>query len=337
MNSYGGDRVRVVGDTILLSCRTPKGWTGRVERSLNQTEFPGTAVLWDDAMYEVIKVEPIPAGVRYVLRAWKDSHAIRVSQRYDAESEAHRATEHRDTIVREQKRKSVNLFALVTGHLPAIVQERLASETGVLAARLTFLSLFSQWAAIFACVSVIVIRVMRQEQAPNWAIILTAYLVIEAGFRFLINWTQTRPVGSTAGVIVYILYWLLTGARAPTSPFAAPKGHAIVIPETPHDHKLADSMTMREPIATLLPVLDQQRLAERHGYDYRRSAYGMATIILIGSLLGIATSIRGGAIASLVTATILAVEQVVRLIALRNGPAPSVIGWIVRPFMRDLL
>lgn len=337
MTPYGGDRVRIVGDTILLSCRTPKGWTGRVERSLNQSEFPGTAVLWDDAMYEVIKVEPIPAGVRYVLRAWEDGHAIRVSQRYDADSEAHRAAEHRAAIVHEHKRTSVNLFALFLGHLPAIVQERIGSENGVVAARLTFVSLFSQWAAIFACVAVIVIRVMRQEQAPAWAMILAGYLFIEAMFRFLINWTQSRPIGSSAGVIAYILYWLLTGARAATSPFGAPRGHAIAIPETPEDHKLADSMTMREPIATLLPVRDQQRLAERHGYDYRRSAYGVATILLVGSLLGIATSIRGGAIASLVTAIVIAVEQVVRLIALRSGPAPSVIGWIVRPLMRDLL
>jgi hypothetical protein len=40
---------------------------------------------------------------------------------------------------------------------------------------------------------------------------------------------------------------------------------------------------------------------------------------------------------SLLAATVLAVEQIVRLIALQRGPTGSVLGFLVRPFVRDLL
>ena len=38
-----------------------------------------------------------------------------------------------------------------------------------------------------------------------------------------------------------------------------------------------------------------------------------------------------------VVAIYVAAEQIYRLIALRNGPAPSLLGFIVRPFVRKLL
>jgi len=337
MTPYGGDRVRVDGETILLSCRVPKGWRARVERALNQSEFPGTAVMWDDEFYEVIRIEPLPAGVRYTLEPWRDHHAMRVSERYDAESEAHRVAERRSATVRERKRKSVNFLALFTGHLPAIVQERLASETGVLAARLTFISLFSTWAVMLVMAWLIANRVMAERPMPNWAIVIGGYLLLESALRFLLNMTQSRPVGSTVGVVAYILYWLLTGARRETTPFEALPGHGVTIPATPDDRKLADSMTMREPLATLLPIEDQNRLQQRHGYDYRRSAYGVAAILLIFSTLGIVTSVINGAMISLVVAIAVAGEQIVRLAAFSRGPAASVIGWLVRPLLRDLL
>lgn len=337
MNAYGGDRVRADGDTIVLSSRLPKGWTARVERTLNQSEFPGTAVLWDDAFFEVIKVEPLPAGVRYTLQPWPDHHAMRVSERYDAESEARRADEWRAALARERKRRTVGALALITGHLPAVVQERLASELGILAARLTFASLLSEGLAIGALAAYVVIEVMAGRPLPIRPILIGGYLAVETLFRYMVNWTQSRPIGSAAGVLAYILYWLLTGCRKETSPFEAPAGHAITIAETPDDQKLSDAMTMREPFATLLPARDQEVLRARHGYDYRRSSTTVASILLTFAILGIVTSLRGRAFLSLIIASGIALEQIIRLTALRRGPTGSVLGWLVRPLMRNLL
>src|SRR6185436_7440513 len=137
MTSYGSDRVRVDGERIVLSSRLPKGWTARVARTLTSAEFPGTAVLWDEQYFEVVAAQSLPHGVRYTLEPWPDPHAMRVTARYDEASEAALAAEWRAAIAREKKRKTAGALALLAGHLPAIVQERLGAELGVLAARLT--------------------------------------------------------------------------------------------------------------------------------------------------------------------------------------------------------
>src|SRR5438067_1319355 len=87
MTPYGSDRARVDGERIVLSSRLPKGWTARVARTLTSAEFPGTAVLWEEQYFEVVGAEPLPAGVRYTLEPWCDHHAMRVTARYDDDSE----------------------------------------------------------------------------------------------------------------------------------------------------------------------------------------------------------------------------------------------------------
>src|SRR5436190_1388442 len=110
MTPHGSDRVRVDGERIVLSSRLPKGWTARVARTLTSAEFPGTAVLWEEQYFEVVGAEPLPAGVRYTLEPWRDHHAMRVTARYDDDSEAALAAEWRAAHARERKRKSVGAF-----------------------------------------------------------------------------------------------------------------------------------------------------------------------------------------------------------------------------------
>jgi len=337
MTPYGSDRARVDGERIVLSSRLPKGWTARVARTLRRSEFPGTAVLWEERYFEVIEARMLPqGGVEYVLEPWQEHHVMRVVQQYDEPSEAARLAEHRAQLEREKKRQSANLLALLTGHLPAVVQNSMASDLGLLPNRITFVSVLGVYVALVGVVLWIVTFMMRGAPPPVKLVLLAIYLGIENTIRFAIVYTQSRPIGSFLGLIAYTAWWLATGRRA-TSPFKVEKGLDVRISETPEERKLHDSLILREPFLTLLPAEQQARLAERYGYAYRGPATAMAVLILVFASIGVASSIHRQAVVSTLIAAALAGEQVVRLVIMRQRPMGSILGWLVRPFVRKLL
>lgn len=337
MQAYGSDRIRAGdGERLILSSRLDKGWTARIARTLTTAEFPGTAVLWEERYFEVAAIESLPqGGVRYVLEPWREHLAMRVTDRYDAESEAFRLEEQRKTVQRERGRKSANAAGLLTGHLPAHVQEELGSELGILPARLTLISIVGEYGVLFALVLFCVNRYMRNEAVPFAVFAAGFVLAVEIVIRSLINWTQSRPIGSIAGWIAYALYHAVSGRGL--SPFAVPKGMAVKITDAPPEIAARDAVTMREPLLTLLTPAEQTRAAERYGYDYKRESSAVAATILIVAAVGVASSIAMKAMISLVVAAGLAIEQIVRLAAFRRGPAGSVLRFVVRPFVRKLI
>jgi hypothetical protein len=337
MTPYGSDRVRVDGERIVLSSRLPKGWKARVAKTNTSAEFPGTAVLWDEQYFEVIAAEPLPHGVRYTLEPWPEHHAMRVTARYDADSEAALVAGWRAALGRERKRKTAGTLALLTGHLPAIVQERIGSELGVLASRMTMVSLLSELALLFLLIGYMVTEKMALGPIPAWAIVVASFLFFETALRFLVVWTQHRPAGSSLGVIAYIVYWLVSGRREDESPFARLQGHAAPITATPEERVHSDALMLREPFATLLPVADQGRLRERYGYDYQRLSAPVAAFVLTFAMLGVITAYSNRQIIPGLVALFVAGEQLVRLGAFRRGPAASVLGFLVRPLLRKLL
>ena len=337
MQAFGSDRIRQGdGEQIVISSRLSKGWTPRVEKTLTSAEFPGTAILWEERYFEVVSAEGLEqGGVRYVLEPWRDQNAMRVTDRYDAESEAVRIDEHRRTLRHESARKTANFAGIITGSLPAIVQEHLARELGIPAPRLTFISILATWVVIATTVLWCVSFTMREQPMPLVLIVPVAYLGIENSIRFLINWTQARPIGSTLGWIGYALFHFIT-ARGP-SPFAVEKGHAVKYSEAPDDVALRDSLAVREALVTLLTPEDQRRVAERYPYDYRKASRATALAILFFAAVGIVSSFIRHAAVALIVAAALAFEQVVRLAALQRGPAASVLRFVARPFVRKLL
>ena len=337
MQAFGSDRVRQGdGEQIVLSSRLSKGWIPRVEKTLTSAEFPGTAILWEERFFEVVAADELKqGGVRYLLEPWRDHHAMRVTDRYDAESEANRLEENRNALQHETARKSANTTGVFTGSLPAIVQEHLARELGILAPRLTLISILGTYvvlaALLFGCVS----YVMREEPMPLFLLAPAVYLGIENSIRFLIYWTQSRPIGSTIGWIGYALFHFITG-RGP-SPFAVEKGFAVKSSPVPDEIAKQDAFAVREAFVTLLTAADQSRVAERFGYDYKRESAAVAMVILFCAAIGIVSSYLRGAVIALIVAAALAFEQIVRLAAFRRGPAASVLRFVVRPFMRKLL
>lgn len=348
MQAHGSDRLRVTEEQrIVLSSRFDKGWTARVAKTLTSPEHPGTAVLCDDEYYEVVEANVQGhGGIRYVLAPWREEHAIRVADRYDEESEARRLAEHAAAETRRKQSAGAWFFGIFLGHLPAIVQERIGFELGLLPVRMTLLSLLLPMGVVaWIAVSTASALVGGTPHAVSpLKIILGGYFFLESAIRFLIVFSQSRPAGSGLGVLLYLLAYGLGPSERMTSPFAASKGTSTFTIPPEEDQALRDELVMKAAYATLLSPAEQRRLEARFDFDYRQHAYGITAVLLLAGIVGVASSLgtlrQGGGISaffSLLVAGGIAVEQVVRLIALRNGPAGSVFGIVVRPLMKRLL
>jgi hypothetical protein len=340
MQAYGSDRMRAEdGERVVLLSRIPKAWKPRAPKTLTTAEFPGTAVLWEERYFEVVSAEALPqGGVRYVLEPWQEMHAMRTIDHYDDAHEADRLADYRVRLARETKRKSANALALLAGHLPAGVQEEIGRELGIIATRLTIMSVLGVYAVIIALVLWIVTGVMAQNPLPLPIYIVTGYLFLETSLRFGIAWFIGKPAGSAIGIVGYLTYYYTAADRArAVSPYAREKGTIVTISETPAERAVTDALLMREALVTLLSPADQARVAARFGYDYRHQSSLIAILILFFSAIGVATSLHRGAVISTIAASILAAEQVYRLSILRSRPAGSILGIAARPFVRKLL
>lgn len=346
MQPHGSDRVRTVDDgRVILFSRYPKNWQARIAKTLTSPDHPGTAVFWGEAIYEVVAVEPQAQGeaVRYVLEPWRDECAIRVSDRYDGETEDQRYAEYRKLVAREQKRKGAVLIGFLAGHLPAPVQEEMASELGLFAHRMTMMSVVSMFVLITALIVGMAQQLVHHMPVYPSQVILTGFLVVENVVRFHLAWSQNRPIGSILGVLVYSIAYAAGWKRGMISPLRTPKGHSVYVREEAEDTKLRDAFHVREPLVTLLTPAEQARFAERFDYDYRRHSSKVAMICLVFALAGIFSSLRTlglrpglGAFLSLLCAGLIAIEQLLRLSAFKRGPAGSVLGVLARPFTNSL-
>jgi hypothetical protein len=340
VQAYGSDRVRPGdGEQFVLLSRFPKQWRPRAVKTLTTAEFPGTAVLWDEHYFEVVEVEAlVQGGVRYVLEPWREMHIMRTTDRYDAGREAERLEEWRALHSRETKRKSAKALALLTGHLPSVVQEELGRELGILPTRLTLVSAFGVYAIVIGLVLWIVSGMIEQRPKPFPIFILAGYLFAETTLRFVVAWLVGQSMGSAAGTLGYIAYYYTVADRSrAVSPFAREKGTQAPISEASEERAASDALLLREPLVTLLSPTDQARVAERFGYDYRRQSRFIAAVILAFASIGIVTSIHSGARISFLVAAGLAGEQLYRLAVLGRRPAGSVLGVLARPFVHKLL
>jgi len=350
MQPHGSDRVREREDgAIVLSCRLPKeGWQPRVPKTLTRSEHPGTAILWEDAYYEIIEMEVVANGVRYTLAPWSDAHTMRVSDAYDAESELLREAARRDVTRRNQGRKAATLLGFLTGHLPAAIQEQLAHETGINPPLLTMVSAIPEMLPAAWLIHRFVGA--RLGQSPPLAIplpivFLFLYMSLDATVRFGFAWLNSRPLGSVFGIIGYAIYYAFSRKKADRiAPLAAPRGEGTMMAEVPADVQLRDSVKVREHLITLLPRDEQQRIAARFAYDHRRIAPGVAYVILFLAILGTVSSWNNlrvgggfGALVTLASAVYLVVEQIVRLTQFGDHPAGSILGYVVRPLTRKFL
>lgn len=348
MQPYGGDRVRTAGGKILLHSNISKGWKARVAKSTIHSEFPGTAVLWDEQYFEVIAAELLPqGGVRYVLEPWRDEHTIRVFDQYDDATEAKRLDDYRRAKAQQKKSLAARLSGILLGQFPAPVQKHLENELGVTPSTMTILSCLPSLVLLGICAWITVSAKLERGPSPGLLLLwlLAIGLVLESGVRFAVAMVQGRGMGTLFGFVGYALFWLLMPNRGNwPKPFEEERGHKLFTIPPPDDVALRDSLETRGPLLTLLPKNDQLALAERYGFDYRRHAFGLAWIILACSAFGVVSSIvkvvdsgSVSALSSLIVAGALVIEQIARLAAFKHGPAGSFLSVLVRPFLRGLL
>jgi hypothetical protein len=172
-------------------------------------EHPGTAVAWEGDVFEVVAAEPLAdGGMRYALAPWREDLAIRSLERYDAPSEAARASERRRQAVEPRKRRIALLLSPLLGHLPGPVQESMEHELGVSATRMT----------VASALPLLVLGVLgafggfaravggSPEPLPEPPLPLSIYFVLESYFRLSSVATQSRPMGSIPGALLYELW-----------------------------------------------------------------------------------------------------------------------------------
>jgi hypothetical protein len=351
---FGSDRVEPAREGgVWLICREARGWTARRGRAQTGAEYPGTALRWDEEIFEVVEAIAAPDGTqRYRLEPWPDRHAIRAIETYDA------ASPDKPSRVRAGYRKSVAkrrlsiLFAPILGHLPGAVQLRMESEFGAPAFGMTISSAlplfalgFVSWLYSLAAAYGAGLFPGGGADAAGAAPALPAllplplalYLVIESGIRLGLAFVQAGPVGSLPGLL---LYAIATGFRGNRS---APAFRGL---PASREQALQDRYRMLEAALGLLDPTDQETLARRFGFD--PLAWGRRTAIVLlvvgganalASLIAFAARTGGAAdLAWLLAGAALSAEQISRLRRIARGqPAGSVLGALVRPLAGKLL
>jgi len=339
--AYGEDRLELADESErVLLCPVAKAWTARRERTLTAAEHPGTAVSWGDAIFEVAAAEPLGGGaIRYRLVPWRDEHAIRRMEHYDAANEAARAAERGDLRGRAGARGLSIALAPIAGLLPGRVQERMEHEVGAPAVAMTVASampllLLGVWGFVERAVGG---RLAGGPELPWWllpSIPVALYLVVESALRLASAVAMGRPMGSLPVVLAWEAWGAIRG-----EPAARP---ATRLPEESD----ADRYRMVEPFLALLTPDEQSRLEERFGFDPIRWGRITAALILLvcGSNVfaaAVNAATGRGSLADaawLVAGTLLSIEQIARWRRLRDRrPAGSVLGVLVRPLARRLL
>jgi hypothetical protein len=350
--AYGRDRVESLdGGRLRITSPAPKGWRAQRPATRTTAEFPGTAVAWDDAIYEVVSSEERSgANSRYLLAPWKEHHAIRLTVDYNATSEAALATEQRRSASRNRMSAGIFAVGLFAGLLPAHIQKQIESEFGFIATRMTLLSLLPELALAGIAAFGLPIEALPGPKWPGWFIALGAFALVEVLARSWYSLLHNRPIGSIAG----LLFWHLAIALSPRArrfdrdgTRKQESGLSSTSPLAPGDfERERDMYAVREPFLALLPPGDQAQLASTFGFDPIDGGRRSALLIAIVAGVGVASSLlrivdgagRVSTWASLAVGGLLLVEQLLRFREFyRGNAAGSVLGAIARPFCVVLL
>jgi hypothetical protein len=210
---HGSDSVESGPEgTTILVCLEEKDWVPRKGCTRLSSEHPGTAVLWEDAMWEVLEAGREGGAVRYRLGAWDDRHVVRVRVAYDEETENRRALAAHLSARGARRRDLLTAAAPLTGLLPGAVQARWEKELGVNAARITIVSTILPF-VVGTTVAVLLLAAAFGGPGLPRVVAPLAWFFPESVFRFGIAMSQGKPVGSVVGSVAWFLWRGLRGGK----------------------------------------------------------------------------------------------------------------------------
>ena len=206
--AFGKDRVTRIEGGVIIDSIHPKEWTPRVHTERTGRAHPGTAVEWNDQLWEVVGVRRRSrGGYRHYLVPWQDDHAVRLRSFYDEESERARAENRRRAAASRKFRKAWAVAGVLTGHLPGDVQKRMAEEHGVSPTMATYVSLAPLWCIGVVCVVFFIPSLLGAPLPfPSWMLAPGFYWFLESAIRF--SWTMTtgEPMGTLPGAVLWLVY-----------------------------------------------------------------------------------------------------------------------------------
>lgn len=338
--AYGSDRAELLkeGGVVLLTAHH-KGWRGRVSRGIDKYDHPGTAVQWDDQLWEVVSAEKTKEGVRYLLTRWNPEHVARHCETYSEETEASQRKDRADVLRRERARQMTLVLSLGVGLLPAEVQERMQREYGTPQTAPTIVSAIVLLGVGTASLLLFLAAVFGMKiPIPPWLLLCGMYFLGESFFRLGWALQNGKPIGSIVGVVGWFLWEVVSGKKR--------------IPETPGlklevDESIVrmDRYHLRQPFLALLTPEEQRWLQKRYGFD--PIDWGKKTAALLMALVGTAVLLQlysfsrgGGGFLRLIAFGVnlyFLIEQLLRLFRLSKAqPAGSLLGFLVRPLLKGL-
>jgi hypothetical protein len=188
--------------------------------------MPGTAVAWDDRLWEPRSWSAWEGGERWRLVPWPETEVVRTSDRLDRQRVAELAAA---VVARDRARRTrsliVPLLPLI-GLLPRRIQQRLAWDHGLPVEMATIVSSVLEAGGGMMLFCAIELGIWTPPPSMAWIILLSPGMVAEGFVRLWFGLTQDEPIGT------FVLAWLvlLDRSRArPDTPLAAyrPSVHAI--------------------------------------------------------------------------------------------------------------
>jgi hypothetical protein len=222
--AFGTDRVEPTrGEEILLVCSISKGWTARTARKHVLAAHPGTAVSWEERLFEVRAAEPLAdGGMRYRLAPWEEGQAIRRLERYDEQSERNREAARQDLAESFRRRRRSILLAPLAGLLPGSVQKEMEREFDAPAIAMTISSAVPLFVIGFLGMFRFLLTIVGGGHGigaagdwPDWLapdLPVALYLLGESALRLGSAMAQGEPMGSLPVVLAYTAW---TGRRRP--------------------------------------------------------------------------------------------------------------------------
>ena len=225
-----GHGVRVMpgdgGGIVVLSTDFDLGWRSRVGGR------PGSAVMWEDASFEVVDCEPWRRGVRWTLEPWVGEDVMRVVLPLDAAT-VDAAARAAQTAARGAKlRPGFWLLAPLLGFATASWQRRWRDDWGYPALLATWLSAMLEIVVGAACVIEFLVTMVAGDSLFPWIprplIYFGLVLFGEGAVRLMQVFSDPEPVGTIFGLVISALEH---PEAPPPEPIFAPEVQAYDVDE----------------------------------------------------------------------------------------------------------